>query len=125
NIYNDPYAPFLGKKHPAALGRPAFEAWADIWEQIGPRAKAVVERGESTFDENLLLMMDRHGYREETYFTFSYSPLPDDDGNVGGLFCAVTEETDRVLGERRLALLRKLASQTSEARTPESVCRLA
>ena len=125
NIYNDPYTPFLGKKHPAALGQSARQVWSEIWEQIGPRTEAVIDRGESTFDERLLLMMDRHGYVEETYFTFSYSPLPDDAGNIGGLFCAVTEETDRVLGERRLALLRKLASQTSQARTPEAVCRLA
>jgi len=69
--------------------------------------------------------MNRHGYLEETYFTFSYSPLPNDDGGIGGLFCAVTEETERVIGERRLRLLRRLASETSEARTPEAVCNLA
>jgi len=125
DLYNDPYAPFLGKKHPAALGRPAYEAWSDIWEQIGPRVEAVIERGESTYDERLLLMMNRHDYLEETYFTFSYSPLPNDDGGIGGLFCAVTEETERVLGERRLRLLRRLASETSESRSPEAVCELA
>lgn len=125
NLYNDSYVPFLGKKHPAALGRPAYEAWSDIWEQIGPRTEAVTLRGESTYDDRLMLMMNRHGYVEETYFTFSYSPLPDDHGNIGGLFCAVTEETERVIGERRLRLMRKLAAQTSEARTPETVCTLA
>src|SRR5215472_5576339 len=66
--------------------------------------------------------MDRHGYLEETYFTFSYSPLPDDQGNVGGLFCAVTEETQRVIGERRLRLLRKIGAAMAESRTPSQVC---
>jgi len=125
NLYNDSYVPFLGKKHPAALGRPASEAWSDIWTQIGPRTEAVLLRGESTYDERLLLMMNRHGFVEETYFTFSYSPLPNDEGQIGGLFCAVSEDTERVIGERRLRLMRKLASKTSEARTPETVCRLA
>ena len=91
NLYNDPYGAILGIKHPAALGKSAREVWAEIWDQIGPRADAVILRGESTYDEALLLLVARHGYLEETYFTFSYSPLPDDQGHVGGLFCAVTE----------------------------------
>jgi len=125
NLYNDPYRAFLGIKHPAALGKSAREAWAEIWDQIGTRADAVLLRGESTYDESLLLLMERHGYREETYFTFSYSPLPDDEGNVGGLFCAVTEETEQVIGERRLRLLREIASAMAESRTPGQVCELA
>ena len=125
NLYNDPYRAFLGIKHPAALGRSARQVWAEIWDQIGPRTEAVLLRGESTYDEALLLLMERHGYLEETYFTFSYSPLPDDKGNVGGLFCAVTEETQRVIGERRLALLREIAAATAEARTPLQVCQSA
>ena len=122
NLYNDRYVPVLGKKHPASLGQSAWESWKEIWSAIGPRVDAVMKRGEATFDESLLLMMDRYGYVEETYFTFSYSPLPDDDGEIGGLFCAVTEETGRVIGERRMALLRKIASATADARTVEAVC---
>ncbi|HKD86604.1 MAG TPA: GAF domain-containing protein [Terriglobales bacterium] len=122
NLYNDPYREFLGIKHPAALGKSAREVWAEIWDQIGPRTDAVLLRGESTFDQALLLLMGRHGYLEETYFTFSYSPLPDDAGGIGGLFCAVTEETDQVIGERRLRLLRKIAAATAECRTPVQVC---
>src|SRR5512146_935922 len=99
NLYNDPYRAFLGSKHPAALGRSAREVWSEIWEQIGPRAETVLVEGESTYDESLLLLMQRHGYPEETYFTFSYSPLPDDSGRTGGLFCAVTEVTRQVIGE--------------------------
>src|SRR5215472_7523078 len=125
NLYNDPYRAFLGIKHPDALGKSAPDVWQEIWEQIGPRTDAVLLRGESTFDEALLLLMERHGYLEETYFTFSYSPLPDDEGNVGGLFCAVTEETQQVIGERRLALLRDIAAATAECRTTDQVCQSA
>src|SRR5690348_12724623 len=75
NFYNDQYVPILGKKHPASLGQSGQESWREIWDQVGPRAEAVLQRGEATFDEGLLLMMDRFGYLEETYFTFSYSPL--------------------------------------------------
>jgi PAS domain S-box-containing protein len=122
NLYNDPYRAFLGIKHPVALGKSAREVWGEIWEQIGPRTDAVLLRGESTYDEALLLLMARHGYLEETYFTFSYSPLPDDKGDVGGLFCAVTEETLRVIGQRRLRLLREIAAAMAENRTPGRVC---
>ena len=122
NLYNDQYVPMLGKKHPASLGESGHESWKDIWSQLSPRVNAVMQRGEATFDDALLLMTDRHGYLEETYFTFSYSPLPNDEGRVGGLFCAVTEETDRVISERRMALLRQLATANAEARTPEAVC---
>lgn len=122
NLYNDPYRAFLGVKHPAALGESARDVWSEIWDQIGPRTDAVLLRGESTFDQALLLLMERHGYLEETYFTFSYSPLPGDEGNIGGLFCAVTEETEQVIGERRLRLLREIAAATGDARTPLQVC---
>jgi PAS domain S-box-containing protein len=125
NFYNDAYRPFLGKKHPHALGRPARHAWADIWEQVGPRATAVLERAESTFDEDLLLITDRFDYAEETYFTFSYSPIRDVGGAVGGIFCAVTEDTRRVIGERRMRLLREVAAKAPDTHTPEEVCRTA
>ena len=122
NLYNDPYRSFLGIKHPDALGKSARDVWAEIWNQIGPRTDAVLFHGESTYDEALLLLMERYGYLEETYFTFSYSPLPDDKGSVGGLFCAVTEDTQRVIGERRLRLLREMASTMAE---PVRRCRFA
>ncbi|HEY6447197.1 MAG TPA: ATP-binding protein [Acidobacteriaceae bacterium] len=125
NLYNDPYRAFLGEKHPAALGKSAREVWSEIWEQIGPRTDAVLLRGESTFDKALLLMMARHGYIEETYFTFSYSPVPGDDGRIGGIFCAVTEETDGVIDKRRLGLLREVTAAMADARTSGEVCQAA
>jgi PAS domain S-box-containing protein len=100
NIYNDAYIPILGRRHPEALGRPAADTWDDIWDQVGPQAEAVMRRGESTWNERQLLVMQRHGYTEETYFTWSYSPIPDDDGGIGGLFCACTEDTSEVIAKR-------------------------
>ena len=104
-------------KHPDALGKSAREVWAEIWSEIGPRAEAVVRDGIATWDEGLLLFLERSGYPEETYHTFSYSPVPDDNGAVGGMLCVVTEETERVIGERRLASLRELASGIARANT--------
>jgi signal transduction histidine kinase len=110
-FYNDAYRPTLGVKHPWALGPPAREVWAEIWKDIGPRIQLVLDAGEATWDEALPLLLERSGYPEETYHTFSYSPLPDDAGGVVGMLCVVTEETERVIGERRLASLRELASE--------------
>jgi signal transduction histidine kinase len=121
-LYNDAYAHMtLGVKHPWALGRPASEVWAEIWPQIRPRIDKVLSTGEATWDEGLMLFLERNGYPEETYHTFSYSPVPDDAGNVAGNFCVVTEETERVIGERRLASLRILAASLASASTRREV----
>ena len=108
-FYNDAYRPTLGLKHPQSLGQPTRLLWAEIWDDVRGRIRAVYEEGASTWDEALLLLLERGGYREETYHTFSYSPLIGDGGRVEGLFCTVSEETERVVGERRLATLRELA----------------
>ncbi|MES4891207.1 SpoIIE family protein phosphatase [Streptomyces sp. NPDC096012] len=107
----------LGRKYPWALGRPAREVWAEIWPDIGPRIDRVLDTGEATWDEALLLFLERSGYPEETYHTFSYSPLHDDAGQVVGMLCVVSEETDRVVGERRMATLRDLGSDPTVIRT--------
>ena len=115
-LYNDTYGRVtLGKKHPWALGQPAREVWREIWSDIGPRIRRVLDGGRATWDEALLLFLERSGYREETYHTFSYSPLSGNDGRIMGMLCVVTEETDRVIGERRLSFLRSLASALGTA----------
>jgi two-component sensor histidine kinase len=120
NFYNDAYLPIIGGKHPHALGQPARMVWAEIWQQIRGRIEAALA-GESSYSEAELLIMERNGYREETYYTFSFSPVPDDAGTIGGIVCASTDDTDRVVGARRLALLRELASRTWEADTVDEV----
>jgi PAS domain S-box-containing protein len=122
-FYNDAYAPTLGIKESWALGTPAAKVWAEIWSSIGPRAESVVRTGTATWDECLRLFLERSGYAEETYHTFSYSPVPDDDGTIGGMLCVVTEDTERVIGERRLALLRELASDLSGSSTEDGLFR--
>jgi signal transduction histidine kinase/DNA-binding NarL/FixJ family response regulator len=117
-IYNDAYARMtLGKKHPWALGRPASEVWSEIWADIGPRVQRVFETQEASWDEELLLFLERNGYTEETYHTFSYSPLTRPDGEIAGLLCVVIEETARVIGERQVMSLRTLASILGETIT--------
>ncbi|HEX6903126.1 MAG TPA: ATP-binding protein [Thermoanaerobaculia bacterium] len=126
NFYNDAYIPILGKRHPEALGRSAPEVWGEIWGTVGPQAEIVLNEGRSTWNEEALLLMERHGYTEETYFTFSYSPAPDDAGGVGGVFCVCTEDTRSVLGERRLRTLRDMSERgLEEAKTVDQVCHAA
>jgi PAS domain S-box-containing protein len=109
----------LGSKYPWALGQPASEVWAEIWADIGPRIEKVLSTGQATWDAALLLFLERSGYPEETYHTFSYSPLRDDAGQVVGMLCVVSEDTERVIGERRMATLRDLGSDPTVVRTEE------
>src|SRR4051794_9163187 len=121
-FYNDAYRrDTLQAKHPWALGRPASEVWAEIWDDIGPRIRSVLDTGIATWDEDLLLFLERSGYPEETYHTFSYSPLDGDDGRTEGMLCVVVETTERVLAERRMATLRDLAAALAAARTERDV----
>ncbi|WP_199296097.1 ATP-binding protein [Trichocoleus sp. FACHB-591] len=124
NLYNDAYKAILGGKHPGVLGQPASVVWREIWNQVGPRAASVMRKNEGTYDEALLLIMERNGYPEETYYTFSYSPVPDDEGGTGGILCANTDDTQRIIGERQLSLLRELAARTADARTFDEACTL-
>lgn len=121
-LYNDPYKSIIGGKHPWALGRPTAEVWQEIWPEIGPMLRTAMGGVEGTYVEEQLLIMERHGYAEETYYTFSYSPIPDDDGTPGGIICANTDDTQRVIGERQVRLLRELAAQTADARSWSEAC---
>jgi signal transduction histidine kinase/DNA-binding response OmpR family regulator len=118
---NDAYRPTLGVKYPWAVGQSAKAVWAEIWSDIGPLIDLVLSTGEATYSEGMLLFLERSGFPEETYHTFSYSPLFDDAGSIAGMFCVVVEETDRVISERRMATLRTLASAASGAKTESEV----
>ena len=121
-FYNDAYKSIIGGKHPWALGRPTREVWSEIWPEIGPMLDTALGGDQGTYVESQLLIMERNGYPEETYYTFSYSPIPNDDGSVGGIFCANSEDTQRVIGARQLALLRDLAADAGHARNWREAC---
>ncbi|WP_422752828.1 SpoIIE family protein phosphatase [Micromonospora sp. WMMD708] len=114
-FYNDAYRPTIGDKHPAALGRPAREHWAETWDVLGPLLDGVCRSGESYRAENHPFLLDRHGFVERVYFDISYDPIRDDDGSVNGVFCFVNETTGRVVGERRLRALAELGSRLGAA----------
>jgi len=124
-FYNDAYIPILGARHPEALGMAASDIWREIWDVLGPQVEGVMQRGESTWNSQALLVMERNGYTEETYFTFSYSPIPNDDDGIGGVFCVCTEDTAQVLGQRRVLTLRELATAGSEGAGADEACQLA
>ena len=121
-LYNDAYAEILGSKHPQALGRRCRDVWAEIWDVIEPMLQSVVATSEATWSDNQLLVLKRHGFPEECYFSFSFSPVRSEDDRVGGVFTAVIEHTQRILGERRLVALRDLGSKSMEAKTAEEAC---
>src|SRR5690606_30260842 len=98
-LYNDSYAEILGNKHPAAFGRDFLEVWSEIRADLIP----IVHRayaGEPVHMDDIELWMERKGHREETHFTFSYTPIPDESGRVAGFFCPCVEITEQVLAER-------------------------
>ena len=120
NIYNDAYRFVLGEKHPLALGQPGNQVWKEIWNEVGGLADIVFNNNEGTYYDALLLIMNRFGYDEETYFKFSYNPIPGDKGGTAGLFCACTEETSRLINERSLKTLQELDTLAHE-KTEEAI----
>ncbi len=121
-FYNDAYQAIIGGKHPWALARPTSEVWREIWAEIGPLLATAMGGSAGTYVEEQLLIMERNGYPEETYYTFSYSPIPDDDGGAGGIICANADDTKRVIGDRQLTLLQDLAVATTGTRSWKDVC---
>ncbi|MGW5864854.1 SpoIIE family protein phosphatase [Streptomyces sp. NPDC055239] len=123
-VYNDAYmiGP-LGEKHPAALGMRGRDVWWDIWDRIEPMLAGVTETGEATWSSDLMLPIVTAGQPQERYFTFSYGPIITAGGDVDGVFCAVTETTERVLGQRRLRILNTVGSALMEARTAQDAAR--
>ncbi|MBD2435656.1 response regulator [Nostoc sp. FACHB-110] len=124
-IYNDAWRAILGTKHPNALGKSGWEVWPEVWNIIGEQLNNVLETGQATWFNDLLLPAMRYGYLQEEYFTYSYSPIFLENGQVGGVFTAVTETTKRVIGERQLRTLRELAANTLAAKSVEKACQIA
>src|SRR5688572_28380931 len=120
---NDAYLPTVGIRRDWVMGARSDKVWSEIWPDIGPRIDQVLEHGQATWDEGLLLFLERSGFPEETYHTFSYSPVHDDANHVAGMLCVVTEVTERVIGERRLRVLRDLASSQAGVEGVDAACR--
>jgi DNA-binding NtrC family response regulator/signal transduction histidine kinase len=124
-LYNDPYRPLIGMKHPAALGCPIREVLPETWDFLGPRFDRVMADGqEASHLTGQMFTVYRNNYLEECYFSFSYSPIRDDNGGVGGVFTTVLDMTEQVIEDRRRQVLRDLASRTAEARHEEEVWRV-
>ncbi len=119
-LYNDPYQAIIGGRHPSALGKPTREVWPEIWDVIGPMLQHATRGTEGTYVEEQLLIMQRHVFSEETYYTYSYTPIPDESGNRG-IICANTDDTQRVIGRRQISLLQELATSAG-ARNVKDVC---
>ena len=127
SIYNDAYQPILGAKHPGALGRPVSEVWSEIWSVLKPLIDTPFAGGPATWIEDIELHINRHGFLEESHFTIAYSPVPDDTAarGIGGVLATVHEITEKVIGERRIVILRDLGSRASHAKTAEDACAVA
>ncbi len=121
-FYNDACLAVLADKHPMALGQPARECWPDLWDSIGPLLASVLVTGEAMQSDDVMLLLHRDNDLQEGYFTFLFSPIRDESGGVGGVFCAVTETTRWVVSERRLRTLRDLAAHTAEATSALDAC---
>jgi PAS domain S-box-containing protein len=116
-IYNDANIPLLERKHPAAFGRPAQEIWPETWNQIGPMLQGVQQSGQAIRHDDLPLLVHRHDGDQHLYFTFSYSPVTSAEGKVVAVLVVSLETTARVLQERRLKLLNRLATAIAAARS--------
>ncbi len=124
SIYNDAYRPILGTKHPWALGLPVKECWSEIWHVLQPLIDSPYNGGPPTWLEDLSLEINRHGFMEETHFTVAYSPVPDEAAarGIGGVVAMVHETTEKVVGERRLRLLKDLGARPAASRSPDEAC---
>jgi PAS domain S-box-containing protein len=109
-IYNDGYRPICADKHPAALGQDFTETWSSAWPVIGDAFRSALS-GTIAFLQDQRMFLDRHGYLEEAFFTFSFSPIRDESGAVTGLFHPVTETTSKLVTERRTTVLRDIATK--------------
>ncbi|GAN77020.1 PAS domain S-box protein [Acidisphaera rubrifaciens] len=120
-LYNTAYAPTIGSKHPAALGRPAQEYWSELWDDLHPLLRRVREEGETVSARDRPFVIDRHGYLEDVWFDISYSPVRSETGGVDGILCIVRETTDKVITAKRQAFLVSLADRLALLSEPAAV----
>jgi len=127
-FYNDAFGPILGDKHPNAMGQPGPECWAEIWDVVGPMAEQPMTGGEATWNDDLVVLMNRKGFPEETHFKLAYSPIPDEmaeGAGIGGVIATVAETTSQIYAERQLRTLRDLGARAPESKIPRQACEAA
>ncbi len=127
SLYNDAYIPILGVKHPSSLGKPVKDVWQEIWHVLKPLIETPFHGGPATWMEDISLELQRHGFWEETHFTIAYSPVPDETapGGIGGVLATVHEITEKVIGERRIVVLRDLGARSVEPKSTQEACTIA
>lgn len=123
-LYNDAYRPFLAARHPEALGAPLRQVWAEIWSDLSPLVDSALS-GQATWSEDMHLVMTRKGHAEDTWWSFSYSPLRDDEGRVAGILDLCADTTGAVLARRQAAAMESLTELTAHTRDPNEVQALA
>lgn len=123
HLYNDAAKPIVeGREENSTLGKPINEVYPEIWQIIEPMFRAVLELGHSTWVEDQLVLTNRNGFVEETYMTWSYSPIRDEQGEIRGTTCSVLETTGKVIGERRLRMLQEMASRANGKSSVDEAC---
>ncbi len=121
HFYNDGYATIMQTKHPGALGEPAYPWWSEMWDFLTPIFDQV-KAGETTYFKDQLVLPNRSGFIEEAYFTFSHSPIYNEEGDVAGIYATAIETTSDVVSRRRLAMLSHLSSYSTQMREPAAAC---
>jgi len=124
-LYNDAWAPIPGPRHPAALGAPAREVWSDIWHVIEPQFAHLYRTGEGIFVEDQMLPMRRFGFTEETYWSYSFTPIRGEDGAIAGVFNSGSETTRHVLSQRQMRFLLDLGEAFRTSTDPRVARRTA
>ena len=123
SIYNDAYIPVLGAKHPWGLGKPVKECWSEIWDVLQPLIDEPFYGGKATWMDDIMLIINRNSFAEETHFTIAYSPVPDPSSasGIGGVLATVNEITGQIISDRQLKTLRDIASEVSSGKTADEV----
>ncbi len=120
-FYNEAYIDILGGKHGTSLGRPLEEVWKEVWHDVVPLMDRVLKHKEGVYIESQLFVMHRNGYREETYYTFSYTPIINDDGNPEGVICFNTDDTPKIINDRQLRTITELSKKLDNCETPDEI----
>lgn len=120
-FYNDAYLDILGGKHGSALGQPLQKVWQEVWHDVDPLMNRVLNHKEGVYVESQLFVMHRNGYPEETYYTFSYTPIIDDEGNPEGVICFNTDDTQMIMNDRQLRTITELSKKLDNCETPDEI----